>query len=54
MTVEQLIEILKTMPKDMLVISGVSPIEEVMIYHDYPLGDAANPNCEYADVVLVN
>lgn len=50
MTVQELIDILKPLPKDLI----IWDITDVMIVDDYPLGDGANPDCEYGTVVLLD
>ena len=53
MTVAELILELQEMPQnlDVYVLSG--KVNDVIIAHEYPLGDSANPKCEYADVVWI-
>lgn len=52
MTVEELIELLKGKPKDWRVITWEGFVETVGMVN-YPLGDPANPNCEYEKVVRI-
>ncbi len=49
MTVQELIDRLKPLPKDLI----IWDIMDVRIVDDYPLGDGADPNCEYGTVVIL-
>ena len=53
MTVAELILELQKMPQNLDVYTLGEKANDVIIAHEYPLGDNANPKCEYADVVWV-
>ena len=53
MTVAELILELQKMPQDFDVFVFGEETTDVKIVSDYPLGDNANPKCEYADVVWI-
>ena len=53
MTVEQLINQLQSYPKDKTVLVMGDKITDIREVYDYPLGDYANPKCDYADVVWI-
>ena len=53
MTVAELILELQEMPQNLNVYALRGKVDEVIIAHEYPLGDSANPKCEYADVVWI-
>ncbi|WP_458397833.1 hypothetical protein [Anaerotignum sp.] len=54
MTVKQLIDALKTFDEHLECYAvDFYKIESVRIAKDIPLGDTANPNCEYADEGVV-
>ena len=54
MTVKELIELLQSYPQDMIVVDDLGILEprDIHIEHEYPLGDSANPKCEFLDEVL--
>lgn len=53
MTVAEMIEKLKGFPPDLEVLDLGMPVEDLKIVDNYPVGDPANPDCEYKSVVIV-
>lgn len=53
MTVQDLIDILQEMPKDLPVMANYSDIENVYINDEHYFGDSANPNCEVGKAVEI-
>lgn len=53
MKVSELIEELKKYPQDMMVVTYGGEEINVRTFKEYPLGDSANPNCEYQEVVFL-
>lgn len=53
MTVAEMIEKLKEFPPDIEVLDLGMPVEDLKIVDNYPVGDPANPDCEYKSVVIV-
>lgn len=55
-TIELIRELLK-LPVEMLDLEvvdiGGEPIEEIHFREDFPLGDSANPNCKYDNVIQI-
>ena len=54
MKVAELIELLSKFPKDLdVALNGMVENIDARVVEDYPIGDYANPNCEYRNVVYV-
>ena len=53
MTVFELIEELKKMPQDLLVVDICEPIEGIKLNDEFYLGDSCNPNVEPIQVVEI-
>lgn len=54
MTVSDLIKLLQSYPKDMIVVTDTGLLEErdLLIVQEYYNGDSANPQCEILNNVL--
>ena len=53
MTVAEMIEKLKKFPPELEVLDMGLPVEDLRIVDDYPVGDPANPGCEFKSIVIV-
>lgn len=53
MTVAEMIEKLKKFQPDLEVLDLGMPVEDLKLVEDFPVGDPANPDCEYKSVVIV-
>ena len=53
MTVAELIEELKKMPQDLVVVSMYEHVDSVRLIHDYYDGDSCNPDCPIIDAVEI-
>ena len=53
MTVAEMIEKLKKFPQNLEVLDLGMPVEDLKLVEDFPVGDPANPDCEYKSVVIV-
>lgn len=52
-TVSELIEELKRFPQDLKVVCAGELLDIIEFREDYCLGDCANPNCRYENVVYL-
>lgn len=53
MTVAEMIEKLKKFPPDLEVLDLGMPVEDLKLVDGFPIGDPANPDCEFESVVIV-
>lgn len=56
MTVRELIKLLSELPeeqKDLKILSDFEKINRLKFVAEFPLGDYANPDCIYEDVILI-
>lgn len=54
MTVKELIDELQKLPQELPIYDYNGAIERVYVRSEYPLGDTANPKCEYTKVVYID